>query len=127
MEGVGRLDNGNEIIQYFVVNSDLKMDAGKVAAQVAHAATISTINMVSAKNCQFPDFFDYFVEWYQSGMSKIVLKGSETELFKLKENGFYSIRDRSYLEEPDGALTVISLPPMPRIVGQRFIGELLLY
>ncbi|WP_019155704.1 aminoacyl-tRNA hydrolase [Robertmurraya massiliosenegalensis] len=117
----------NEIIQYFVVNNDLKMEAGKVAAQVAHAATISTINMVSASNCQFPDYFDYFVEWYQSGMSKIVLKGTEEELFRLKENGFYTIRDRSYQEEPKGALTVVSLPPMPRIIGQRFIGEFSLY
>lgn len=113
----------NEIIQYFVINSDLQMEPGKVAAQVAHAATISTVNMVSASNCQFPDYFDYFVEWYQSGMSKIVLKGTETELFKLKENGFYSIRDRGYMEIPDGALTVVSLPPMPRIIGQRFIGQ----
>ncbi|WP_449622794.1 aminoacyl-tRNA hydrolase [Robertmurraya sp. Marseille-Q9965] len=117
----------NEVIQYFVVNSDLKMEPGKVAAQVAHAATISTINMVSAKNCQFPDYFDYFVEWYQAGMSKIVLKGTETELFKLKENGFYSIRDRSFSDIPDGALTVVSLPPMPRLIGQRFIGEFSLY
>ncbi|MDQ0156654.1 aminoacyl-tRNA hydrolase [Robertmurraya andreesenii] len=121
------MDYENEIIQYFVINRDLNMDAGKVAAQVAHAATISTINMVSAKNCQFPDYFDYFVEWYQSGMSKIVLKGTEGELHKLKENGFYVIRDRSFLEVPEGALTVISLPPMPRIIGERFIGDFPLY
>lgn len=117
----------NEIIQYFVVNSDLNMEAGKVAAQVAHAATISTINMVSANNCQFPDYFDYFVEWYQSGMSKIVLQGTEAELFKLKENGFYTIRDRSFIDIPGGALTVVSLPPMPRLIGQRFIGEFSLF
>jgi PTH2 family peptidyl-tRNA hydrolase len=125
MGGVERMDN--EIIQYFVINSDLNMKAGKVAAQVAHAATISTINMVSANNCQFPDYFDYFVEWYQSGMSKIVLKGTESELYKLKENGFYSIRDRSIKGFPEGALTVVSLPPMPRLIGQRFIGEFSLY
>lgn len=121
------MDNENEIIQYFVVNSDLNMEAGKVAAQVAHAATISTINMVSADNCQFPDYFDYFVEWYQSGMSKIVLKGTEIELMKLKENGFYTIRDRSFYLEREGTLTVVSLPPMPRMVGQRFIRDFSLY
>lgn len=117
------MDSENEIIQYFVVNSDLNMEAGKVAAQVAHAATISTINMVSANTCQFPDYFDYFVEWYQTGMSKVVLKGTESELTKLKENGFYTIRDQSFQHDLDGVLTVVSLPPMPRMVGQRFIRE----
>lgn len=116
-----------DIVQYFVINSDLNMKAGKVAAQVAHAATISSINMVSKKNCQFPDYFDYFVEWYQSGMSKIILKGTEVELQKLKENGFYSIRDRGLTEVPAGSLTVVSLPPMPRVIGERFVGGFSFY
>lgn len=117
----------NDIVQYFVVNSDLKMGPGKVAAQVAHAATISTINMVSANNCQFPDYFNYFVEWYQTGMSKIVLKGNDRQLQRLKENGFYSIRDAGLTEVAAGSLTVVTLPPMPRIIGQRFIGDFSLY
>ncbi|MDZ5471588.1 aminoacyl-tRNA hydrolase [Bacillus sp. 31A1R] len=117
----------NEIVQYFIVNKDVKMSSGKVAAQVAHAATISTINMVSSQNSKFPDYFNDFVKWYQSGMKKVILKGSEEELKKLEESGFYCIRDAGHTEIEKGTLTVVALPPMPKLVCKRFVGHLSVY
>ncbi|MEH7272631.1 aminoacyl-tRNA hydrolase [Neobacillus vireti] len=65
-----------DLVQYFIVNQELNMSKRKTAAQVAHAATVTTINMMSSQS-SFHDRHDDFVEWVQSGMKKIILKGKQ--------------------------------------------------
>lgn len=64
----------------FVINSSLKMNVGKIAAQVAHAA----IDLYEESNARQPALN---VIWQQYGQTKIVLKGTDenelTELGKL--------------------------------------------
>lgn len=38
----------DEIVQYFVVNTELGMSSGKTAAQVAHAATVTTVRCLES-------------------------------------------------------------------------------
>jgi peptidyl-tRNA hydrolase len=113
----------NEVVQYYVVNEDLKLSPGKLASQIAHAATISTINMVSSKQARFPDYFEYYVEWYQSGMKKMILRGSENELETLVESGFYAVHEKGVAEILEGKLSVVALPPMPRLLSKRFVSQ----
>jgi peptidyl-tRNA hydrolase, PTH2 family len=114
-----------DLVQYFIVNRELNMSKGKTAAQVAHAATLSTIELVSA-NTSFQDRQSDFVEWLQTGMKKIILKGKQAELVKLEGNGFFSIRDSGLTEIKKGSLTVIALPPMDKWEAKELVGHLTL-
>jgi peptidyl-tRNA hydrolase, PTH2 family len=114
-----------DLVQYFIVNKDLDMSKGKTAAQVAHAATLSTLELVSAKTA-FGDRQPDFVEWLQTGMKKIVLKGGLAQLEKLEKAGFFSIRDSGLTEIQKGSLTVIALPPMEKWEAKELVGHLTL-
>lgn len=114
-----------DLVQYFIVNQDLKMSTGKTAAQVAHAATLSTISLMSSQS-PFYERHDDFVAWIQTGMKKIVLKGKQAELEKLEKRGFFSIRDRGLTEIKSGSLTVIALPPMEKFEAKEIVGHLTL-
>jgi peptidyl-tRNA hydrolase, PTH2 family len=114
-----------DLVQYFIVNQDLTMSKGKTAAQVAHAATVSTINLMSSQSA-FSERHDDFVEWIQTGMKKIILKGKQAELEKLEKRGFFSIHDSGLTEIKLGSLTVIALPPMVKSEAKEIIGHLTL-
>lgn len=114
-----------DLVQYFVVNRDLNMSTGKIAAQVAHAATLSTVEMMS-NNSPFLSRQSDFVEWVQTGMKKVVLKGKQADLEKLESKGFFSIHDSGLTEIQKGSLTVVALPPMVRSEAKELIGHLTL-
>ncbi|OLS40099.1 aminoacyl-tRNA hydrolase [Bacillus sp. MRMR6] len=114
-----------DLVQYFIVNQDLHMSKGKTAAQVAHAATISTINLMSTQS-SFPERHEKFVEWVKIGMKKVILKGKQAELEKLEKSGFFSVRDSGLTEVKSGSLTVIALPPMGKFEAKEIVGHLTL-
>ncbi|WP_281884400.1 aminoacyl-tRNA hydrolase [Paenibacillus sp. YYML68] len=99
-----------DYVQYYVVNDELEMSAGKIAAQVAHAATTMTLHVLLNEKANH----DAFQAWLQSGQKKIVLKGTEQELLRLSGEGYLSIRDAGHTEVPSGSLTVVVLPPMEK-------------
>ncbi|CAG7651673.1 hypothetical protein PAESOLCIP111_06366 [Paenibacillus solanacearum] len=109
-----------DLVQYFIVNDELRMSPGKIAAQVAHAATTMTLHILLNSKQEHALFQD----WLQSGQKKIVLKGSEQQLHQLTENGFLSIRDAGHTEVPSGSLTVVVLPPMAKNDARKFTSEL---
>jgi peptidyl-tRNA hydrolase, PTH2 family len=117
--------NKRDLVQYYIVNSELTMSKGKTAAQVAHAATLSTISMMSSQS-PFPENHDDFVEWVQTGMKKIILKGKQAELEKLEKKGYFSIHDSGLTEIKSGSLTVVALPPMEKFVAKEIVGHLTL-
>ena len=117
--------NKRDLVQYYIVNQDLIMSKGKTAAQVAHAATVSTINLMSSQST-FPERHDDFLEWVQTGMKKIILKGKQAELEKLEKRGFFSIRDSGLTEIKSNSLTVITIPPMEKNEAKEIVGHLTL-
>jgi peptidyl-tRNA hydrolase len=117
----------DELIQYFVVNSELNMSAGKVAAQVAHVATIIAFDYGHYQHSYDSERFDVFEQWYKNDMKKIILKGKQKDLEKLIEKGFYFIRDNGLTEIPPNSLTVVGLQPMPKSEAQQYVKRLRLY
>jgi peptidyl-tRNA hydrolase, PTH2 family len=117
--------NKRDLVQYFIVNKELNMSKGKTAAQVAHAATLSTLTMMSTDS-PFQDRQEDFVEWVQTGMKKIVLKGKTGELEKLEGDGYFSIHDSGLTEIKEGSLTVVALPPMEKFEAKEIVGHLTL-
>lgn len=105
------------------------MSPGKLAAQVAHAATVTAIDILRGDASRFPspEYLQWFAEWYRTGMKKIVLKGEAEYLKKLADQGFYPITDGGLTELPPGSLTVVGLPPLPRSKAQTHVRGLSLY
>jgi PTH2 family peptidyl-tRNA hydrolase len=92
---------------YIVVNKDLSMSTGKVAAQVGHACTEYLMDVLTGQNeaekrkCQL---------WYNDCQKKIILKACSKAMSHLaSENGAYPVYDLGLTEiEPD-SLTAICL------------------
>jgi peptidyl-tRNA hydrolase len=119
-----------ELVQYYIVNSELDMSMGKIAAQVAHVATIIVV-----ENCEYdhPDNIGYekscikankFWKWYDNNQKKIILRGRQKDLERLVEQGFYFIKDNGLTEIPVGSLTCVGLGVMLKSEAQKYIKRL---
>lgn len=102
----------NELVQYFFVNKDLDMKKGKIAGQVAHAATIYTYRTLSAVVDSASK--QRFQQWYTSVQKKIILKAPQSILERLEALGYVAIRDKGYTQIPENSLTVVTLGVLPR-------------
>lgn len=112
------MEKKDEIVQYFVVNKELGMSAPKLAAQIAHVATIMTLKYQNEED---------FQKWINGSQTKILLGGKETQLNKLIEQGFDFIIDEGRTEIPKNSLTVVGLKPMLKSEAQQYIKRLRLY
>ena len=111
-----RICNDNdEIKMVFVVRQDLKMGAGKIAAQVAHAAIGLYDDIFEEENEQQKILLN---DWFNSGQKKIVLKADNLNLMlevvnqckKLKLQ-YCMITDAGHTQIPAGSVTVLGIGP----------------
>lgn len=140
-----------EIKMVLVVRKDLKMGAGKVAAQCAHAA-VASVEMLSSlrekshegieccgsasesRSSSSSLWHDWFCLWRYSGYSKVVLQcPGENDLItiarKSKEASlpFYVVRDAGRTQVAAGSKTVLAVGPAPKSVVDSITGHLKLY
>ena len=112
----------DEIVQYYIVNKDLKMSAGKMSAQVAHVATMIAVYYAMLED----DNTDFWL-WYNiDNQKKIILEAKQKDLEKLSEK-FFFVRDMGLTEIPEHSLTVVGLPPMKKSEAKQYIKRLQLY
>lgn len=120
-------DISDEIVQYYVVNSELNMSVGKISAQVGHVATeIATImnTRLSYEELtdsgiandpyyvQFNKNCEIFEKWHEKDQKKIVLRGKQKDLERLmKLDNWFHIRDNGLTEIPPNSLTVVGCLP----------------
>lgn len=95
----------------FVVNHELKMGKGKIAAQVAHAAVKATL----ACGERDPALLD---AWLKTGQKKICVKGDSAQHLEqlsidAKKNGLLAnkIHDAGHTQIPAGSFTVLAIGP----------------
>ncbi len=104
----GRLDDSVKLV--LVVNNDLKMGKGKIAAQVGHASVSATLK--AGENN--PVALD---SWLKSGQKKICLKTTYDELMeisakaKINKIQIVEINDAGKTQIPSGSLTVVAFGP----------------
>lgn len=110
-----------------VARKDIKLSAGKLAAQVGHAAVDCAMK---AKRHQ-PDAFE---AWYEQGQKKVVLKAeSERALFEIKlaaeKAGLTTalIADAGHTELAPGTITVLGVGPGRDLDVDKVTGHLPLY
>lgn len=93
---------------YIVVNDDLKMGKGKIAAQVGHAVSDMYWTLINGKP------ITSIIPWKQQGETKIVLKASSEQIDELIKttNPPIIIHDAGHTQVPEYSLTVIAYYPM---------------
>lgn len=112
----------DELIQYYIVNSELDMSPGKIAAQVAHVAVMVAM---TENGDDFVCKHNLFDEWYQDyNQKKIVLKGKQKDIERLVADGFYYIRDLGFTEIPEGSLTCASSGTMWKSRTSKYVKRL---
>ncbi|KYH39842.1 MAG: peptidyl-tRNA hydrolase [Candidatus Bathyarchaeota archaeon B26-2] len=113
--------------QVIVLRADLKMSAGKAAAQACHAA-------VAAAESARKEHKDWWTGWMREGQRKIVVKvESEEDLLKIeleaKALGIPTslITDRGLTELEPGTRTSVGIGPAPSELIDKVTGRLPLY
>ena len=109
-----------------VTRQDLKLSAGKLAAQVAHAAVACALETKKHNS-------KWFNKWQNEGGKKAVVKvESEKDFFPLKDKAeklkIYAciISDAGHTEIPAGTKTVLGIGPAPSNIIDQVTGELTL-
>lgn len=107
-----------------VVRWDLKLSAGKMAAQVAHAA----VNCAFAAKKRTPEWFD---RWYAEGQRKVVVKAPDIEeLYEIKSSAeavrlvTSLITDAGMTEVPPNTVTCLGVGPGPADIVDKVTGHL---
>lgn len=110
--------------QAIVARADIGMGAGKLAAQVAHAA----LQASEAADRSVRD------DWRGDGQKKIVLRGeSKRQLFALADSAeseglpYAVIRDAGHTQLDPGTVTALAVGPASADRVDRLTGELALY
>jgi PTH2 family peptidyl-tRNA hydrolase len=107
-----------------VTRSDLPLSAGKLAAQVSHAAVTCTLLTKKKKP-------EWFSKWERKGAKKVVVKVERLEdFFALQEKaetlGICTtiVSDAGHTEIPEGTQTVLGIGPAPSNLIDQVTGEL---
>lgn len=146
--------SNDELVMYIVINDDLHMSPGKVAAQAGHvvveymcsvAGAIRYVEIIRTrkKYYQGEDIIDPKVEseykrlknkwfqndnWIDGGQVKIVLGANQKTIEKLAQlPNVYSIRDEGRTEIPAGSLTAVCFEPMKKSEQPKELKRLQLY
>ncbi len=108
-------DEDDDLKMVFLVRQDLKMGAGKIAAQVAHAAIGLYDDILEEDNIYQKTALNY---WFNFGQKKIVLKVDNLNIMldavkkckKLKLK-YCLITDAGHTQIPEGSVTVLGIGP----------------
>ena len=107
-----------------VTRADLKLSAGKLAVQVAHAAVVCAMETKQTNS-------KWFNKWQNEGGKKVVLKvDSEKDFFILKKKAedlkiiSNIISDAGLTEIPSGTNTVLGIGPAPNNIINQVTGDL---
>lgn len=106
-----------ELVQYFLVNTDLGMSTGKIAAQVGHASMLIALRDQHQENFQV---------WREIAMKKIVLGATEERMRKIIEENPTVVRiiDKGFTEIAPDSLTVIGFPIITRREAYKWVHGL---
>lgn len=107
-----------------VTRKDLKLSAGKLAAQVGHAAVDCALKCMKHDKRTFE-------AWHSAGQKKTVLKTtSERDYFALKAQAEAAglstalIKDAGHTEIAPGTVTVLGIGPGPESTINKVTGHL---
>ncbi|XP_039338396.1 probable peptidyl-tRNA hydrolase 2 isoform X1 [Mauremys reevesii] len=121
LETQAQVDGGGGCYKMvFVVNTELAMGVGKIAAQVGHAA-VGLYQLIQEKSTGR----EMICQWDEYGAKKVVVQGSNTaHLMDLQalalslELPTYLVQDAGRTQVPTGSYTVLAIIGEEEIVNQ---------
>ena len=112
------LKKEREVIQYILLNSDLKIDPSVIGVHIAHACTLATLKENDNQN---------FKLWFGEKKQKIIILNSKERDMEAIEDKFYGIRDTGHNNVPKNSLIALSLGFMPKRDAMKYIENCTLY
>ncbi|MEM2856561.1 MAG: peptidyl-tRNA hydrolase Pth2 [Candidatus Nitrosocaldaceae archaeon] len=110
--------------QVIIVRKDLKMGVGKIAAQVAHASLLAAEKSKKMNK-------ELFIEWFNGGQAKIVLKvNTLEELLNIKEKAeglklpTEIVQDKGLTQLEEGTITCLGIGPADEELIDKVTGNL---
>jgi PTH2 family peptidyl-tRNA hydrolase len=124
-------------VMYLVVNTDLGMSPGKIAAQVGHAVMMlvesyhelqnkiewSTIGRTDKEFKEVANKADKYQAW-RKNCRKVVLRASKRDWELLKLKADVEVLDGGYTEIPPNSCTVLGFWPMLKSKAPIYIKKL---
>lgn len=117
--------------QIIIVNNELGMSKGKIAAQVAHGTVIYVIRALGGGTGENDmRMLLVFNEWNKEGMTKIILKSPVEEIRKLhiqmKEENLWShkVHDFGRTQVAPNSLTCFIVEPLNEQSADKFFSHL---
>lgn len=110
----------SELVQYIILNNELKMSCGKKCSQSAHASVL-VLDKINSSDID---------EWKANGMKKIVLKVDSTEdlleLFQRAKGELPCalITDAGKTQIPSGSKTCFACGPVDEAKGNKYFKDL---
>ena len=108
----------------FIINHELKMGKGKIAAQVGHAAVKATLQSGELR----PELLD---AWLSTGQKKVCVKADDVrQLEQIEQQAKHhqiltsKIHDAGHTQIPAGSYTVLALGPDEEEKLDALTGEL---
>lgn len=96
------------MLMYLVVNAQLEMSPGKMAAQVGHAVQLALLDAPI-----FQPGSNNWNDWLDGEYGKIVLRANPAEWEEARQlPGAVIVTDNGHTELAPGSETVICFPPM---------------
>lgn len=116
--------NDQPLKMVFVINHELKMGKGKIAAQVGHAAVKATLQSGELR----PELLD---AWLSTGQKKVCVKADDVrQLEQIEQQAKHhqiltsKIHDAGHTQIPAGSYTVLALGPDEEEKLDALTGEL---
>lgn len=104
--------SGTPIVMYIVVNKDLKMGKGKIAAQVGHVVG-DIVRELEHMSPRSPKYIEYTRWITDHGYAKVVLQATQLEMERLidSEATCRFVRDEGRTQIAPNSLTAIGFFP----------------
>ena len=130
-----RAEQGDPIVQYFIVRTDLNMSVGKIGAQIAHGAEMFILRYKELKevlNCCDDKYIrpnerivGMVDDWLGSSFTKVVLGGKKKDFDKIvSELNVFLVRDAGLTEVEPNSETVIVTWPMLKSTQPKCLARL---
>jgi len=130
-----RAEQGDPIIQYFIVRTDLEMSTGKIGAQIAHGAEMfvlghqilhrHSIEEMTPLKPEYTAILNITKEWLDGSFRKVVLGGKKKDFEKIiSELPVFLVRDAGLTEVEPNSETVLVTWPMRKSAQPKCLSRL---
>lgn len=129
-----RAEQGDPIVQYYIVRTDLGMSTGKIAAQVAHGAQMFAMGyereykeklITSKPSNELRDRVHLVYDWFNGSFRKVVLGAKKKDFDKIIEVlPVFLVRDAGLTEIEPNSETVLVTWPLRRSECPKVLSKL---